>query len=336
MPSLILSRRDLDFLLFEWLDVEGLTARKRFVEHSRETFDAVLDLAETIATRDFAPHNRAADANEPHLVDGRVVLVDEVGPALAKFAESGLLAGTFDEDLGGMQLPVVVAKAALAYFQAANVATSAYPFLTMANANLLLAHGSAEQIDTFVRPMIDGRFFGTMCLSEPQAGSSLADITTRAVEQPDGTLPPVRQQDVDLRRRPRAEREHRPPGAGPDPRRARRGQGHLAVHRAEGAGLGRRDARRAQRRRAGRPQPQDGLPRHDQRPAELRRGRSPPGRQGRRGRLPGRRAAHRPGRDVPHDERGPGRRRAWAPPRSATPATCTASTTPAPGCRAAR
>ena len=187
MPSLVLSRRDLDFLLFEWLDVERLTTRKRFAEHSPDTFGAVLDLAETIATRDFAPHNRAADANEPQVVDGRVVLVDEVGPALAKFAESGLLAGTFDEDLGGMQLPVVVAKAALAYFQAANVATSAYPFLTMANANLLLAHGSAEQIDTFVRPMIEGRFFGTMCLSEPQAGSSLADITTRATEQPDGT-----------------------------------------------------------------------------------------------------------------------------------------------------
>ena len=187
MTSLILSRRDLEFLLYEWLDVEGLTARKRFSEHSRETFDAVLDLAEQIATRDFAPHNRAADANEPHVVDGRVVLVDEVGPALRKFAESGLLAGTFDEDLGGMQLPVVVAKAALAYFQAANVATSAYPFLTMANANLLIAHGSAEQIATYVRPMIEGRFFGTMCLSEPQAGSSLADITTRAVEQPDGS-----------------------------------------------------------------------------------------------------------------------------------------------------
>ena len=187
MPSLILSRRDLDFLLFEWLDVVGLTARKRFSEHSRETFDAVLDLAEQIATRDFAPHNRTADANEPHLVGGRVVLVDEVGPALRRFADSGLLAGTFDEDLGGMQLPVVVAKAALAYFQAANVATSAYPFLTMANANLLIAHGSAEQVDTYVRPMIEGRFFGTMCLSEPQAGSSLADLTTRAVEQPDGT-----------------------------------------------------------------------------------------------------------------------------------------------------
>ena len=186
--SLILSRRDLDFMLFEWLDASSLTGRDRYAEHTRETFDAVLDLAEQLATRHFAPHNRKADENEPHLVDGKVVLIPEVAQALAKFAESGLLASTFDTELGGMQLPVLVARAAMAWFQAANVGTAAYPFLTMANANLLVAHGSPEQIDTWVRPMIEGRYFGTMCLSEPQAGSSLADITTRAVEQPDGTF----------------------------------------------------------------------------------------------------------------------------------------------------
>jgi alkylation response protein AidB-like acyl-CoA dehydrogenase len=186
--SLILSRRDLDFLLYEWLDAGSLTGRERFAEHSQLTFDAVLDLAEQLATRHFAPHNRKADENEPHLVDGKVVLIPEVAQALAKFAESGLLASTFDTELGGMQLPVVVARAAMAWFQAANVGTAAYPFLTMANANLLVAHGSPEQIETWVRPMIEGRYFGTMCLSEPQAGSSLADITTKAVEQPDGTF----------------------------------------------------------------------------------------------------------------------------------------------------
>jgi alkylation response protein AidB-like acyl-CoA dehydrogenase len=189
MPdSLILSRRDLQFLLFEWLDVLALTDRPRFAEHSAETFDGVLELAEQLATRDFAPHNRKADENEPHIVDGKVVLIPEVAQALRKYAESGLMASTFDEELGGLQLPTVVARAATVWLQAANVGTSAYPFLTMANANLLVAHGSQEQIDTWVRPMLEGRYFGTMCLSEPQAGSSLADITTRAVPQPDGTF----------------------------------------------------------------------------------------------------------------------------------------------------
>ncbi len=187
MPSLILSRRDLDFLLHEWLDVESLTGRARFTEHSRETFDAVLALAEQVATEHFAPHNRTADENEPRMVDGKVVLIPEVAQALKVFAEAGLMAGSFDEEYGGMQLPQTVGQAVLAWFQAANIGTSAYPFLTMANARLLIAHASRQQIDTFVAPMVEGRWFGTMALSEPQSGSSLADITTKAERQDDGT-----------------------------------------------------------------------------------------------------------------------------------------------------
>jgi butyryl-CoA dehydrogenase len=185
--SLILSRRDLDFLLHEWLQVETLTKRPRFTEHSRDTFDAVLDLAEQIATEHFAPHNRTADENEPRMVDGKVVLVPEVARALQVFAEAGLMAGEFDEEYGGLQLPHTVGQAVFAWFKAANVGTSSYPFLTMANARLLLAHGSEQQKETYVRPMVEGRWFGTMALSEPQAGSSLADITTRAEPQDDGT-----------------------------------------------------------------------------------------------------------------------------------------------------
>ena len=186
-PSLYLSRRDLDFYLYEWLDVEQLTGLERYREHSRETFDAVLDLCEVVATRHFAPHNKRNDAEEPQFVDGRVVMHPEVGEALAVFAETGLIGATMDTEVGGMQLPFVVTSAATAWFSAANVATMAYPFLSTANANLLLAHGTQEQIRTWVLPIVEGRFFGTMCLSEPQAGSSLADVATRAVPQPDGS-----------------------------------------------------------------------------------------------------------------------------------------------------
>lgn len=185
--STLLSRRDLAFLLHDWLDVGRLTERPRYAEHSRETFDAVLDLAAQVAAERFATHNRAADATEPSFDGQRVRTIPQVKAALEVFAGTGLLAATMDESVGGMQLPHAVAAACFAWFQAANVATAAYPFLTLGNANLLLAHGSAEQIDTWVRPMVEGRFFGTMCLSEPQAGSSLADITTRAEPQDDGT-----------------------------------------------------------------------------------------------------------------------------------------------------
>lgn len=187
MRSLLLSRRDLDFLLYEWLDVTALTSRERYAEHSRETFDAVLALSEQIATDHFAPHNRAADTHEPEFDGEHVRMIPEVAKALAVFADAGITGAGMDEAVGGMQLPQAVTQACFLWFQAANIGTAAYPFLTIAAANLLIAHGSPEQVETWVGPMADGRFLGTMCLSEPQAGSSLADISTRAEPAGEGT-----------------------------------------------------------------------------------------------------------------------------------------------------
>jgi alkylation response protein AidB-like acyl-CoA dehydrogenase len=182
----VLSRQDLDFLLYDWLGVESLTTRPRFAEHSRETFDAALDTYETIATEQFAPHNKKNDQQEPRFDGERVQLIPEVAPALRAFCEAGLMAAAQDAELGGMQLPYVVERAGFAFLLAANVATAAYPFLTMGNANLLQRCGSPDLVRRFVPALLQGRFFGTMCLSEPSAGSSLADITTRAERQRDG------------------------------------------------------------------------------------------------------------------------------------------------------
>ncbi|WP_408895762.1 acyl-CoA dehydrogenase [Nocardioides sp. R1-1] len=187
-PDLLLARRDLDFLLHEWLDVTALTERDRYAEHSRDTFDAVLDLSAELAADHFAPHNALSDAHEPTFDGETVTIVPEVGAAVRAFAEAGLVSAAMDASVGGGQLPRVVQQACFAWFQAANVATSGYPMLTMANANLLLAHATPEQVRRLVPPMLDGRWFGTMCLSEPQAGSSLADVATRAVRQADGTF----------------------------------------------------------------------------------------------------------------------------------------------------
>ena len=138
MQSKIFSRRDLEFLLYEWLNVESLTQRERFAEHTRETFNATLDIAEQIATDLYAPHNKKNDQQEPHF-DGETVHVNpEVKTALNAFCEAGLMAAGQDYELGGMQLPSTVEKAASAYFSAANVGTSSYTFLTTGNANTLL------------------------------------------------------------------------------------------------------------------------------------------------------------------------------------------------------
>jgi alkylation response protein AidB-like acyl-CoA dehydrogenase len=187
VKSTLLSRRDLDFLLYEWLRVDELTKRERFAEHSRETFDGVLDLCEQLATRYFAPHNKKSDANEPTFDGEKVTVIPEVKEALDAFAQADLISMAMDQALGGAQLPIAVAEAGIAWFSAANVSTTGYLMLTVANANLLAKFGSPDQIEAFLQPMLAGRFSGTMALSETQAGSSLADILTRAEPQDDGT-----------------------------------------------------------------------------------------------------------------------------------------------------
>jgi alkylation response protein AidB-like acyl-CoA dehydrogenase len=187
VKSILFSRRDLDFLLYEWLQVDELTKRERFAEHSRETFDGVLDLCEQLATRYFAPHNKKSDANEPSFDGEKVIVIPEVKEALDAFAAADLISMGMDQAIGGAQLPITVAEAGFAWFSAANVSTAGYLMLTIANANLLAKFGSPDQIDAFLKPMLAGRFSGTMALSETQAGSSLADILTRAEPQDDGT-----------------------------------------------------------------------------------------------------------------------------------------------------
>jgi alkylation response protein AidB-like acyl-CoA dehydrogenase len=184
----LLNPQDVDFLLYEWLNVAELCERPRYSEHSMESFDSVLDLAADIAIKRFAPHFKTADTQEPIVnPDDTVTTLPEMKEALSAVGAAGLLAGEFDHDIDGYQLPYVVSRAAFAWLQAANISTAAYLGLTTANAHLLAAYGNKEQIDTWVRPMLDGRYLGTMCLSEPDAGSSLTNITTQAVRQDDGT-----------------------------------------------------------------------------------------------------------------------------------------------------
>jgi len=185
--STLLSQRDLRFLLEEWLEIGSLTERCRYTDQSLEEYRDILRLAEQLAAVKFAPHNREADRVEPQLKAGSVVLLEEVKQALDAFAEAGFLGATLAHTVGGMQLPVVVGSASFAWFCAANVGTANYAFLTMTAARMLIRHGSPEQVERWVRPMVEGRYLGTMCLSEPQAGSSLADILTRAEPQADGS-----------------------------------------------------------------------------------------------------------------------------------------------------
>ena len=173
----------LDFLLYDWLQAENLTGAARYAEHSRETFDAVLDTCERIAREKYAPFNRLVDTEEPRFDGEKVILPAATQAASRAYAESGMLSAAQDYDEGGMQLPFTVEAAANAFFALASVSINS-ALLTKGNANLLLVHGTDLQKAVFARNEFNGRFSGTMCLSEPQAGSSLSDVATRAV--PDG------------------------------------------------------------------------------------------------------------------------------------------------------
>ena len=187
MSETLLSSRNLAFELYEVLDAEALIQRERFADHSRETFDAAIGTARSIAEKLFAPHNRKSDEHEPEYVEGTAQLIPEIKPAVDAFLEAGFLNATREFEVGGMQLPNLLSQACFAHFQSANAATTSYPFLTMGAANLIESFGSEEQKQRFLQPMIDGRFFGTMALTEPHAGSSLSDIRTRAEPAGDGS-----------------------------------------------------------------------------------------------------------------------------------------------------
>jgi alkylation response protein AidB-like acyl-CoA dehydrogenase len=176
-------RPTLDFLLYQWLGAESLNQRERFADHSRETFDAVFDTCERIAREKYAPFNRLVDTQEPHFDGEKVILPQATHDANRAYAGSGMLSAAQDYEEGGMQLPYTIEAAANCFFAMASVSIGS-SLLTKGNANLLLVHGTEAQKEVFARNEFAGRFSGTMCLSEPQAGSSLSDITTRAV--PDG------------------------------------------------------------------------------------------------------------------------------------------------------
>ncbi|MGQ3054164.1 MAG: acyl-CoA dehydrogenase [Roseateles sp.] len=184
-------RETLEFLLYDWLQADDLTARQRFADHSRETFTAVLDTTERIAREKFAPHYRLMDTEEPRFDGERVHLPAATLEAVNALVDSGMLAATKDYELGGMQLPCVVDTAAHAFLSMANVHAGSYAVLTTCNANLLMEHGSERQREVFAKTLLAGQWFGTMCLSEPQAGSSLSDVVTRAeLENADDPLGP--------------------------------------------------------------------------------------------------------------------------------------------------
>jgi butyryl-CoA dehydrogenase len=186
MPAPILDERDLEFMLYELFDTDSLTQRERYVEHSRETFNAAIATARTVAEKYLVPIRHKVDVNQPEFDGKKIHMIPEIKIACDAVNDSGLASPSADFELGGMQLPPIVSNVAGAYLSAAGSTLLGYSGLTSANANLVETYGNAEQKQRWVEPMRTGRFAGTMAMTEPGAGSGLADLLTTAVKSEDG------------------------------------------------------------------------------------------------------------------------------------------------------
>ena len=185
--SMIVNRRDLDFVLYETLDLEAILKSERFADYDRESLDAMMDLCQSVAEDQFLPCAAKLDANEPQFVDGKVETIPELKEAINAYREAGLCTSAYDADVGGMQLPCIVDQALNGMFVCANNPAHIYLFLTQGVANMLNVCGSDKLKERYLPKLVEGEWFGTMCLSEPQAGSSLADIRSKADPLDDGS-----------------------------------------------------------------------------------------------------------------------------------------------------
>lgn len=180
MAEKFVSERNIRFLLYEVFNASSLIKYPRYADHSREVFDMILETALKLGKDLFKPTLQEMDKNQPEFVDGRVNVHPKVKDIMRICGDGGWISATSPAELGGQQLPSLVGFVPMFIYSAANYAASVYPYLTAGAAHLIYSFGTEELINTYIPGMYAGRWQGTMALTEPQAGSSLSDITTIA------------------------------------------------------------------------------------------------------------------------------------------------------------
>lgn len=187
MAEKFIDLRNLQFLLTEHFDAAALTKYPYFADHSRETFDMVLETAMRMGRGILFPALSEMDKKPPEFKDGKVFVHPVVAIVMKACGEGGWIGAQAPYELGGQQIPNIIMTAFRGIFSAANYSASVYPFLTTGAAHLILSFGAPELVETYVPKMFAGRWQGTMALTEPQAGSSLTDLKTTAFPEADGS-----------------------------------------------------------------------------------------------------------------------------------------------------
>jgi butyryl-CoA dehydrogenase len=180
MASKFVSKRNLEFLLYEVFDILALTKYEHYQGHNRQMLDMVMNTSLKMAEESFLPILAEMDRNPPELGGGTIKVHPNIRKIMRDFGEGGWIGSIHPEAVGGFQLPLMMDNACNFIFSAANYSAGVYPGLSKGAAGLIINFGSQELIDTYVPKLLSGEWQGTMALTEPQAGSSLTDIVTAA------------------------------------------------------------------------------------------------------------------------------------------------------------
>lgn len=183
---MFVSKENLDFLLYDVFDAESLLKYPYYADHSRETFDMITETAMKIGTNMLRPVLAEMDKKPPELAQGKVKVLPVVKDIMKEYGEGGWISAIASQELGGQQLPHLVNVIPNFIFAAANYSASAYLILTAEAAHLIESFGTDEMKETYIPNMFAGKWQGTMALTEPQAGTSLADIATAAEPTAEG------------------------------------------------------------------------------------------------------------------------------------------------------
>ncbi|MHB8089991.1 MAG: acyl-CoA dehydrogenase [Syntrophales bacterium] len=186
MAEKFISLRNLQFLLHEMFDATALTKYPYFEEHSKETFDMVIDTAMRMGKDLLYPYLNEMDKKPPEFREGKVFVHPLAAQVMKACGEGGWIGAQDSYEHGGQQIPNIIMTSFWGIFCAANYSASVYPFLTADAAHLITSFGSPELLKTYVPKMFAGEWQGTMALTEPQAGSSLTDLTTTAYPTSEG------------------------------------------------------------------------------------------------------------------------------------------------------
>ena len=176
----------LKYLLYDVHELEKLLKRERFVDHDKESLDMFLDSSKDFADRELFPYFKEMDENPAFHKDGQVYVHKQVETMMKKGGELGFISSSFDYEVGGLQIPLMASTASSYILDAANNHLPGYAGLTQGAAELIIHFAKKDLLDKYVPEMLAGNWGGTMCLTEPQAGSSLSDIVTKATPHENG------------------------------------------------------------------------------------------------------------------------------------------------------